>query len=621
MTRKNRPRSGSPVPVLNDTSNDSSSSSSPEPTVYDDTDFFLSQPNDSQSSVGLPLFGDMTLYRPRGMDERVSPVSRLPPELLIAIFAKVGSTPDLKSCMLVSKKWARNSVDLLWHRPLCNNWANLLSVIQTVRKTDGFFAYFDLVKRLNLSNAELADKISDGTVQSLMGCKRVERLTLTNCSKLTDLGVMALVEGNRSLLALDISGLNSITDQTLEVVANNCVRLQGLNISGCVYVTDKPLIEISENCRHIKRLKLNYCSELTDDSIVALANNCPYMLEIDLHDCRNITSKAANALITKGRYLRELRLAHCSLVTDEAFLTLPNGRTYESLRILDLTNCDQLADEGVEKIISAAPRLRNLVLAKCRRITDRAILAITKLGKNLHYVHLGHCQQITDDAVIQLIKLCNRIRYIDMACCHRLTDSSVQQLATLPKLRRIGLVKCQAITDKSIEALASAKHSSHRHPWGGVSMGLSCLERVHLSYCQHLTLAGIHQLLNRCPRLTHLSLTGVQAFLRADLTVFCRKAPPEFTDHQRDVFCVFSNDGVERLRSYLNEVEALAYEEEGTMYDEADEDNEDENQLAAGLNATALTEAEEGNEVEETEGTESPEAEEELGEGSETEQG
>ncbi len=255
MTRNNRPRGASPIPVLNDRSNDSSSSSSPEPTVYDDTDYYLSQANDSQSSVGVPTFGDMTVSSSREREERISPVSRLPPELLIAVFAKLGSTPDLKCCMLVSKKWARNSVDLLWHRPLCNNWENLLAVIKTVRLTDGFFVYSDLVKRLNLSNAELADKISDGTVQSLMGCKRVERLTLTNCSKLTDLGVMSLVEGNRSLLALDISGLKSITDQTLEVVADNCVRLQGLNISGCENVTDKPLIEISENCRHIKRVR------------------------------------------------------------------------------------------------------------------------------------------------------------------------------------------------------------------------------------------------------------------------------------------------------------------------------------------------------------------------------
>lgn len=137
----------------------------------------------------------------------------------------------------------------------------------------------------------------------------------------------------------------------------------------------------------------------------------------------------------------------------------------------------------MEKIIETSPRLRNLVLAKCRDITDRSVHAITRLGKNLHYIHLGHCAQITDAAVIQLVKMCNRIRYIDLACCHRLTDASVKQLATLPKLRRIGLVKCQAITDRSILALAKMSTETPSKP-----PGPSLLERVHLSYCVHLTL-------------------------------------------------------------------------------------------------------------------------------------
>lgn len=33
--------------------------------------------------------------------------------------------------------------------------------------------------------------------------------------------------------------------------------------------------------------------------------------------------------------------------------------------------------------------------------------------------------------------------------------------------------------------------------------------------------------------------------------MFCRDAPPEFNEHQRELFCVFSNSGVERLRDYL----------------------------------------------------------------------
>ena len=207
------------------------------------------------------------------------------------------------------------------------------------------------------------------------------------------------------------------------------------------------------------------------------------MLEIDLYSCKQVSDAGITALLSKGRSLRELRIGHCILITDNAFLDLPKHLTFESLRILDLTACARLRDEAVEKIIDTSPRLRNLVLAKCREITDRSVLAITKLGKNLHYIHLGHCAHISDAAVMQLVKSCNRIRYIDLACCSRLTDLSVTQLATLPKLRRIGLVKCGAITDSSIFALAKSSSELRMRP-----QGPSQLERVHLSYCQHLTL-------------------------------------------------------------------------------------------------------------------------------------
>ena len=124
---------------------------------------------------------------------------------------------------------------------------------------------------------------------------------------------------------------------------------------------------------------------------------------------------------------------------------------------------------------------------------------------------------------------------------------------------------------------------------------------------------GIHALLNQCPKLTHLSLTGVQAFfLREDLIKFCREAPPgtdapkfiylpfdsislltalvEFTDHQRNVFCVFSGEGVNRLRTYLNENEnSVIYNTEGTMYDDHDGEEGDPDQQVTGLmHATGL---------------------------------
>jgi F-box and leucine-rich repeat protein GRR1 len=583
---------------------DSSASTSPERGFDDDEDkdSVMLQSNDSLSSLAPSLSPDSDDdARRRAIEEqnRISPISRLPAELMIAVFAKLSSPTDLKNCMLVSKTWAGNSVGLLWHRPSTNKWSNVQSVIRTVQTFNSFFDYSSLIKRLNL--AALGHEVSDGTLKPLSSCKRVERLTLTNCTKLTDLSLEAMLEGNRYILALDVTNVESITDRTMLTLAQHAVRLQGLNITNCKKITDDSLEAVAKSCRHLKRLKLNGCSQLSDRSIIAFARNCRYMLEIDLHDCKNLDDASITTLITEGPNLRELRLAHCAKITDQAFLRLPAEATYDCLRILDLTDCGELQDAGVQKIIQAAPRLRNLVLAKCRNITDRAVMAITRLGKNLHYIHLGHCSRITDVGVTQLVKLCNRIRYIDLACCTALTDASVTQLASLPKLKRIGLVKCAAITDRSIFALAKPKQIGTSGP-----IAPSVLERVHLSYCTNLSLAGIHALLNNCPRLTHLSLTGIQAFLREDLLAFCREAPAEFNDHQREVFCVFSGIGVQRLRVFMNtnggedvdrDTDGFGADD-GTMYHE-DEEGDNMMTMTAQANIMAIDEEDEfGNDSE-----------------------
>lgn len=244
------PRSRQPARLPSEVPSGSSSSTSPERAGDDDTDFFMAQPNDSQSSVGIANYRD--LNGESGQNIMLPPIGRLPPEILIAIFAKLSSPSDMLNCMLVCRGWAANCVGILWHRPSCNSWDNLKSVAASAGNPGCLFSYSDLVKRLNLS--ALTD-VSDGTVVPFTNCKRIERLTLTNCSQLTDKGVSDLVEGNRHLQALDVSELRSLTDHTLFTVARNCSRLQGLNITGCLKVTDESLVVVSQNCRQIKRVR------------------------------------------------------------------------------------------------------------------------------------------------------------------------------------------------------------------------------------------------------------------------------------------------------------------------------------------------------------------------------
>lgn len=87
---------------------------------------------------------------------------------------------------------------------------------------------------------------------------------------------------------------------------------------------------------------------------------------------------------------------------------------------------------------------------------------------------------------------------------------SVFELSALPKLRRVGLVRVNNLTDEAIYALAE------RH---------ATLERIHLSYCDQITVMAIHFLLQKLHKLTHLSLTGIPAFRDPDLQKYCREAP------------------------------------------------------------------------------------------------
>ncbi|KAI5804372.1 hypothetical protein EDC01DRAFT_416780 [Geopyxis carbonaria] len=584
---RTRQRSHLPYPEL--PASESSSSSSPERMMDEDDDDddqdMMPIDEDSQTSIGqLTCFRNMTVS-PTGPTWRSqhpkSPVYLLPPELLMAIFGKLSSPVDLSRCMLVSKQWASCSVELLWHRPYFAEFKKYQAMVAALLSESSFFAYPQLIRRLNLNF--ISDKVNDGSMKPLTRCTRLERLTLTNCSRLTDSPLMEILRCNPRIQALDLSQLENITDLSMRVVAEHCPRLQGLNIAGCKNVTDLSMIPLSENRRMLRRLKLNDCNQLTDASVLALAENCPQLLEIDLHRCHQITDESVIHLFSNLKHLRELRLAYCELLTDGAFLQLPPNKTYETLRILDLTDCGLLTDDAVEKIVKMAPRLRNLILAKCRHITDRAVHSITKLGKNLHNLHLGHCSHITDRAVRALVQSCTRLRYIDLACCLRLTDASVCQLAQLPKLRRIGLVKCNNITDFAIQSLV---RRTNTYPCP--------LERVHLSYCMHLTVEGVHDLINHCQRLTHLSLTGVEAFYRQkEFTQFCRSPPKEFNENQRAVFCVFSGHGVKQLRQFLNNMKAREEENRDTSGG-AVVDNSWELDTGTGDNALATMMDEEG---------------------------
>lgn len=266
----------------------------------------------------------------------------------------------------------------------------------------------------------------------------------------------------------------------------------------------------------------------------------------------SISSQALVSIFSNNRELRELRLSHADAaeirIDDTAFtsasLLHQHPYYYQQLRLVDLTGISLLSDVAIDILVQAAPKIKSLVLNKCSRITDHGVLAISRLGRYLHFLHLGHCSHITDTSIQRLALVCPRLRYLDLASCTNITDASVAELAQhLSKLKRIGLVKCSRITDTAIHALANHARIA------------SSIERIHLSFCTRLSVQAITELLSKCQRLNHLSLTHVPSFIREDLQQFCRSPPKDFTEPQRNAFCVYSGVGVQHLKDYLHAME------------------------------------------------------------------
>lgn len=136
---------------------------------------------------------------------------------------------------------------------------------------------------------------------------------------------------------------------------------------------------------------------------------------------------------------------------------------------------------------------------------------------------------------------------------------SVFELAGLQALRRLSLVRVHKLTDIGIFALAE-------HALG--------LERLHMDYCDKLSLDAVHLLLKSLEQLQHLTVTGIPAFKRKGIRRFS-DAPPSVSSpcfrnglhinlttaiqtldiDQQAAFFVFDGPNVKELTRFLNKEE------------------------------------------------------------------
>jgi len=145
-------------------------------------------------------------------------------------------------------------------------------------------------------------KMSDVSL-NLIGnaCPRLNTIIFNYCDKITDAGVIALVEKcpELEIINLNKNGGDEI-NASLVVIGKKCPKLRSINLSGCKMVTDEGLKGLCQGCPELKTINLNYCDKITDAGVLSLCEKCLKLKKIRLSGCPLVTNKCRASLKLRG---------------------------------------------------------------------------------------------------------------------------------------------------------------------------------------------------------------------------------------------------------------------------------------------------------------------------------
>lgn len=282
---------------------------------------------------------------------------------------------------------------------------------------------FALAARLckTLRELEIAsspDAITDRDVHELAACRRLRKLTLSPCERVTPDGLAALAE-LRALEQLELRdcvvsdvGAAQLAGLPLSAVRFNAIAdlgPAGMHTLAALPLTSLALYALDHpEQRH----------ELSDAAVAELARH-PTLANLELAGAR-IAARGAAALGTLTS-LRRLRIPS-SAISDGDAGDLPRG-----LRSLCVAHCAEIGDVACAAI-ARMPGLELLDLASTR-VTGAGLRAVVPLR------HLAHLD----------------LSFLDLG------DSALTALAGLPALRGLSIAFAGEVTDRVIDTLGSLR--------------------------------------------------------------------------------------------------------------------------------------------------------------------
>ncbi|PBK76896.1 RNI-like protein [Armillaria solidipes] len=426
---------------------------------------------------------------------------------------------ELVKLSRVSKSWQMLLSDgQLWRRLDLRSFCNVPKtlILRLTSVAGPFITSLNFAGHVFLLSTTLTDVTDHLCVQRTSSngvpFTQLTALSFRGCTMLTTQSLHYLLRCSPALEKLDVKGLHIVTNATCEVLAASCPRLTNLNMSRCPGMDADGIYNLCQAAISRKQtllmgvLRLSGLKHVDDKTMAAVGKACPDLEVLDLSYCRQLHNSALEAFVACGEdenlgvetvvlnarqvgrdagdnnkyrrritQLRHISLSFCFLLTDIACSNL--AHSVPRLEFLELAGIgDDLADEGLIRLLDTTPMIRRLDLEDAAQITDAVISAITpsvkaedeassnvrdvrEAGYALEHLVISYASNVTEDALLTLIPACTRLKVLE-ADNTRIGPRVFREFIRLCRSRemsdsKIVAVDCRTIGEHVVKEMAS----------------------------------------------------------------------------------------------------------------------------------------------------------------------
>jgi len=260
------------------------------------------------------------------------------------------------------------------------------------------------VKSLNLNYTEVDNEVYDSIVNKGV---RKEGITVIGCPEIL---APFWEEGATQI---NLSGVESVTDRLIDKLVDECVNVTSINLSECTEITDVGLMAIvALYSESLTELLIDGCTGITVEGVKSVIENCKHLESLNLNGWSELFLERPNVesfffSLSEFDSIKNLDLGMTDLRIQPRYLT--NFKVFNQLKSLNLAGVKGFKEDMLLRLVEQLTNVEKLILTNVEGVTKNVLEAISRHCKEIKELNIKGCSKITAKNIGEFVQNCKKL--------------------------------------------------------------------------------------------------------------------------------------------------------------------------------------------------------------------